>query len=76
MKKTYTKPMIAFEAYALDMPIAAGCAPDSVGIAKELEEMGYFGESCYDLISDDFLDAMYGDDKICYYTMASQLFTS
>lgn len=76
MKKTYNKPMIAFEEYSLDMPIAANCGPNAIGVAKELKEMGYFGSDCYDVISDDILDLMYGDDKICYYTMADNLFVS
>lgn len=76
MKKTYNKPMIAFEEYSLDMPIAANCSPDAIDIAKELEAQDFFGDSCIDPISDDFLDMMYGDNKICYYTMAGQLFTS
>ena len=76
MKKTYRKPMISFEMYSLDMPIAVNCSPDAFGIGRELKEQGYFGDSCYDELSDDYLDIRYGDDKICYYTLAEQVFTS
>ena len=76
MKKTYRKPMISFEMYSLDMPIAVNCSPDAFGIGRELKEIGFFGDSCYDKLSDDYLDIRYGDDKICYYTLAEQVFTS
>lgn len=76
MKKTYRKPMISFEMYSLDMPIAVNCSPDAFGIGRELKEIGFFGDSCYDELSDDYLDIRYGDDKICYYTLAEQVFTS
>lgn len=76
MKKPYSKPMVTFEEYSLDMPIAAGCDPSAFDEAKELKAQDWFDDSCYNKINDDFLDKTYGDDKICYYTLSSQLFTS
>ena len=78
MKKTYKKPMISFEELSLDMPIAANCAPNTFDIVAELKELDYFGDSdsCFWLNVDEYLDIKYGDDKICYYTLNTQLFTS
>ena len=77
MKKPYTKPQIAFEEFSLDMPIAGNCSTGASEVVKELKAQDYFSDdNCYDQISDDTLDVMYGDDKICYYTLADMLFTS
>ena len=76
MRKPYSKPMVTFEEYSLDMPIAAGCDPDYIDIAKEFEEqqyiqMGYFNanEECSEYLGSS-------NDKLCYYTVSTQLFTS
>lgn len=79
MKKEYQKPMISVESMALDMPVAAGCDPEAVDDAKDLLAMNYFDAGCGKAIIDDAQENtiwMMADDKLCYYSNTSQLFTS
>lgn len=77
MKKPYSKPMVTFEEYSLDMPIAAGCDSSAFDEAKELKAQDWFDDSCDNVMpNDNYIGAMFGDDKLCYYTVAAQLFTS
>ena len=83
MKKTYSKPQIHVESFAMDRPIAASCVGDFDDI-KSLMELGYFmpGESCttnllptggFDLNKDGEADS---HDTLCYHSNVQQAFLS
>ena len=76
MKKPYLMPMVEFEAYSLDMPIAANCDPDHIADARELEEMGWISAGFFNPNETCKEQVDYGDNKLCYYTVTYQLFTS
>ena len=79
MKKPYSKPMVTFEEYSLDTPLAANCHPDSDGYEAELRAGGYFNtaEGCYDVVTDEMLGGYFNSpDKVCYYSFAIMLFNS
>ena len=78
MKKPYSKPMVPFEEYSLDMPIAAGCSGEHIGDALELEAQGWLSSGYFNELeeacSTKWTSGKY--DKLCYYTIADKLFTS
>ena len=73
MKKPYTKPMVTFEDYSLDMPIAAGCDPDYIDVGKDYAAQDWFADGVCEFVMDSI---EMGDDKLCYYTVSTQIFTS
>lgn len=81
MKKPYSKPMVTFEEYSLDMPIAAGCDKSEIPSVKDLVEQGWFNSkhncdpNMY-INSDADENMLWGDDTLCYYTHVTQAFTS
>lgn len=83
MKKTYTKPQVHVESFAMDCPIAANCNADFDDV-KSMMEFGYFmpGENCsinllpnggFDLNDDGEADS---HDTVCYHSNVQIAFTS
>lgn len=76
MKKPYSKPMVSFEDYSLDMPIALNCS--HIDTTKEFMAQQLFNEKydCEESIPESFLGGLYGDDSLCYYSQVTTLFIS
>lgn len=83
MKKTYSKPQIYVESFAMDRPIALNCSGDFEDI-RSLQEFGYFmpSKNCatnllptggFDYDGDGIAD---GHDTVCYHSNVLMAFTS
>ena len=74
MKKPYSKPMVSFEDYSLDTPIAANCA--DIDLTMDLVGQGWFAKDCEYEMTEDFFSQYDPDNKLCYFSQAATLFTS
>lgn len=77
MKKVYSKPLVAVESLAVNMPIALGCDANFDDV-QSLVDLGYFGETdgrvpkCAEI----YYDIEWGNDSVCYHSNVQTAFLS